>query len=498
MSGSESVARRDLPPIALAVGVFAALSVFCSRTSEGFLEADACTHYLYARFAFERPDFLVNIWGRPICTAIYSLPAAVAGRFGVHLMSLALAIGTALVAWRIAVNQGYRHPALALMFTLAQPLVFLHSFSELTELPFAFLLACAFWAYQQRQWLVMAVLIALSPLSRPEGFGFLALAGIALLLHRRWWWLVVLPVPLILWNLAGWLIYNEAGPWWRWLIDQWPYSETSVYPRGNILHFVAFLPAIVSPFVFPAMCVGVWRSTWRGRADSLVSPAHGPGHDAQSRTQLLIAVIPLLILFGHSVLYAMGKLASSGELRYMLVVAPFWGLLAAKGWEWLFERFNGRRPLLWAGVAALLPIVFNAYYKVVPLVFGDDWLAARRAVIWYRTSGLADSFPRVATAHPGIVYFMDVAPGDKDHAVEWRKAVLSQPADGTIVIYDPMYSVSNSDANRSISIDELRSAGWIDVTALVPSMGKRWHVLVSPRDAHGADARASRHFPWSP
>ena len=37
-----------------------------------------------------------------------------------------------------------------------QPLVFLHSFSELTELPFAFLLTLGFWAYQRRQFLLMA------------------------------------------------------------------------------------------------------------------------------------------------------------------------------------------------------------------------------------------------------------------------------------------------------------------------------------------------------
>ena len=59
----------------------------------------------------------------------------------------------------------------------AQPLVFLHSFSELTELPFAALLALAFWAYQRRRFALLAVLISLSPLTRPEGRGAVLICG---------------------------------------------------------------------------------------------------------------------------------------------------------------------------------------------------------------------------------------------------------------------------------------------------------------------------------
>ena len=42
---------------------------------------------------------------------------------------------------KLAAGQGNRLPALALIFTLGQPLLFLHSFSELTELPFALVIS---------------------------------------------------------------------------------------------------------------------------------------------------------------------------------------------------------------------------------------------------------------------------------------------------------------------------------------------------------------------
>jgi hypothetical protein len=491
MSEAPQQSRGDLGPILLAIGIFAALSIASSVTSDGFLEADACTHYLFARFALQEPHFLVNVWGRPVCTGIYAIPA-IWGRSGVHLMSLALAIGCGLIAWRIARNQQYRWPALALIFTLAQPLVFLHSFSELTELPFAFLLALGFWAYQSRQWAAMASVIALTPLSRPEGIGFVAIAAIALVVHLRWFWIPILFVPMVIWNYAGWTLSGKPGESWRWLISEWPYSVTSLYERGSVLQFIGFLPAVVSPFIFPATVLGVWRSLQKKHWNSLFSLAHGPGYVEQSQVHLLIALIPLSILLAHSILFATGKLASSGELRYLLIVAPFWALLSAKGWEWLWIRLNGTRPMTWAGVAALLQVIFNAYYRVIPLIQHEDWKQAQRAVVWYQDSALRTDFPNVTTSHQAIFYYLDRIPTD------WQKQTLARPAPGTIVFWDPIYSIYNSDAKRSIPLEELLVAGWIDVTDPLPKIGKDWHILLSPQDAHGRDAQASPHFPSPP
>jgi hypothetical protein len=395
---------RSMLPAIVAVCIFATLSIAASLLSEGFLEADGCTHYLYARFALREPHFLVNVWGRPLFTALYALPAAYGGLIGAHLLSLVLAIGCALVAQSIARGQGYRWPVLALIFTLAQPLVFLHSFSELTELPFALLLGCSFLAYQRQRWLALAILSGMGPLARPEGFGFLVIAAVALVAHRRWWWLLVLPVPLVLWNHAGWLISGSQGPWWNWLPSNWPYSEKSLYESGNALHFVALLPAVTSPLVFPATLLGGWRSLVERFDDR-----------HRRHCQRLIAVIPLLILVGHSVLYATGRLASSGELRYMLVVAPFWGLLSARGWEWAFARFAWRRPLAWAGAAALAGALANVVYPVVPLAPkpDEDYAKAKRFVEWHRRSGIDENYPRVCAAQVFVYYFLDVSLPDE-------------------------------------------------------------------------------------
>jgi hypothetical protein len=447
-------AKSDIVPIVVAIAVFTLLSLWGAITSSGFLEADSCMHYLYARYALAEPFYFVNVWGRPVCTGLYAVPAYLAGRLGVRITSLLVALGIALIARQIAKGQKWQWPVLALIFTLAQPLVFLHSFSELTELPFALLLALGFWAYQRKNFWAMALAIGLTPLSRPEGFGFLILAAIALVMHRRWWWLVILSLPLLLWDYTGWRLYGQPGPWWHWLAANWPYARQSLYNKGPLLHFMMLMPVVASPFIFPATVAGVWQCL-TGR-DSFLRAFFTDHH---RRCEMLIALLPLLILVIHSLLYWRGKMASNGEVRYMLVVAPFWGLLSARGWEWAFQKLHWRRPLRWAALAALLPITLNAFYPVLPLRSQPDWVEAQQIDRWYQSEH-RKAYPWIATAHPGILYYLDVSPTNGSRVREWRKDILEALPPGTILVWDPIYGIYNADAARSITVEELLKAGW--------------------------------------
>src|ERR1700687_4030040 len=136
--------RQGSRTAVLAISAFAVCSIAAAVRSRGFIESDGATHYLFARHAFEQPIYFLDIWGRPLCTALFAAPAWFRGLLGVRLTSLVLGIAWALISAAIARGQGYRWPVLALIFTLGQPLLFLHSFSELTELPFALVVGLAF------------------------------------------------------------------------------------------------------------------------------------------------------------------------------------------------------------------------------------------------------------------------------------------------------------------------------------------------------------------
>lgn len=459
-------ARTGRAVMLLASAVFAALAIGFALTGDGFLEADACTHYVIARWALAEPHQLVSVWGRPFCTALYALPAVLAGRFGVQMTSLTVAIATGLITWSIARRQGYRRPELAGIFLLAMPLVFLHSFSELTELPFALLVALSLWMYQRRQFFWLAVFAALMPLSRPEGFGFLALAAAALALHRRWWWLAVLPIPLIAWNHAGWVLYGSQGRWRDWLGDNWPYADKSMYAAGPLLHFVGLLPVLVSPILFPGLIVGIWQSL-RGIFNASffrrffgISP-----EDHRLRVQLVIVAIPLGVLAIHSLLYWTGRMASNGELRYLLVAAPMWALLGALGWEWVFARMQWPSPVKWASAGALVPLLVNfTVCQVLPLQTYEDWQISAALAEWYqKQSDLPATHPRLMASHGAIYYYADISMHDRERAWPWGQSTVRDKPPGTLLIWDPVYGLYNADARMSVTIDQIRQAGWREI-----------------------------------
>lgn len=182
--------------------------------------------------------------------------------------------------------------------------------------------------------------------------------------------------------------------------------------------------------------------------------------DHRLRCQRLIALIPWMILLGHSLLYWRGKMASNGELRYMLVVSPFWALLAAAGWEWAFDRCHWRGAVAWAGAAALVPIGFNLYYPEVPIALKDDWAMAEQVSRWYRTEAPTRDYPIVMASHPGIYYFLDISPTDKSRTANRDKRTIASSPAGIILIWDSTYGLFNSDSEMSVGVQDLLKAGW--------------------------------------
>ena len=457
-----------LKTVLLAAAALAILSIAAAIVSDGFIEADAATHFAYARFALHEPWVFVNIWARPLTTALFALPAAFAGRLGVRIISLACAIGCGLLAWRIAILQRYRWPALAAIFTFGQPLLFLHSFSEMTELPFALLLAAVFWAYRTERWSLFAILGALLPMGRPEGFGVVALIAAALLLHKKPWCILILPLPLVIWSYAGWIVDFRAGHWWKWLIVHWPYASMSDYQPGSFLHFVMRLPMLVSPVALPAMLIGCGLSL-RAR----------PLRDShQSRCQFLIAAIPLTVLVIHSLLYWRGRLSSNGELRYLLIASPFWGLLSAAGWEWIWNRLHLPRPTAWAALAVVAAGAVNWQTNVVPLKMSADWQSAERLVRWYETTPMRKDYPRLVFAHPGIEYYLTEKERDSMASIVSKKSTVLDDPPGCLLVWDPGYSGMNSDPGYDVTVPEALAAGWREIP--VPGrVGPGWRFFLS-------------------
>lgn len=478
--------------------VFAVLSLVAGNFSQGFLEADACTHFLSAKFGFREPVRLVSVWDRPLFMALYTPAAVLAGTTGARALSLVLALLCGWCSWRIARRLGLARPELAMVFTLGQPLLFLHSFSEMTELSFAALIGLAFLAYLNERWVWMAVLVAISPLGRPEGFGFLLLAAAVLALRRQWIVISLLPLGVLLWTLVGWVLWErpDYGLGWlnflTWLPRHWPYSGTSVYESGPLVFwkrqadgtlggsFLVRLPMLIGPLLFPFLMVGTGLLL-RGFALKM--------RTAAGRGVLAAVLLPWAILAGHSLLWWRGWMASSGELRYLLIVAPLWAVVGSAGFTFVLgDRLSGRKWLTQstlAGALALLPALANAHLRVVPLPLYTDDRLARQVSDWYSGDGeLHSKYPRLTAGCIAVYHRLDFSPTDWTRTVLWNKKMVADRPEGVVLIWDDYNGSHNADANMCITWQELMDNRWVEIKQFHEA-GRTWHAMVPGSDAGG-------------
>lgn len=385
-------------------------------TSHGFLEDDAWAHFLYSRSVWNSPAYLADVWGRPVCTGVYALGAW--SMFGARVVSLLLVLAAAELTRRTAKALSIdEFPAVA--FLLAMPVLYLHSLSVMTELPFAVLLIGAFLAYLKQRWWLLALLVGVLPLARPEGFGFILLAAIPLLWRRRLLELPLLVLPLIGWSWYGWTFARAAGDRspWLWLIDHWPYSATSTYGSGSVFQFVVLMPILVG-IGLPFILIGVRRE------------------------RSLVAAIPLLMLVVHSLLWAFGKMASYGEIRYLLIAGPFWALLAAIGWQACRVKPS---PF----VLAVISLTVLAGLKAFVVPQSKEGRIAVTVAEW------AKDHPRVVATHPAINVLLN--------RPKWESLtpdILFKSSSDVVLIWDPKTGPQNADERLAVKPIHLSEEKW--------------------------------------
>jgi hypothetical protein len=360
----------------------------------------------------------------------------------------------------------------------------------------------------------MSLLVSLSVTGRPEGLGLMFLAAAALIFHRRWYYLFLLPVPCIVWTFFGALSWGHihwwpyADAWWSWLPRNWPYAAKSAYGSGHWYYFIGILPVILSPMMFPFLFAGIAKLLDDARvrdllgrtpAASLPSSPYPPTPSSPSEDQHLrrcaffLLAIPLGVLTVHTLLWTFGLMASSGEPRYLLSVSPFWALVVARGWEWAWERFRLPAPFLVAALFATTPIFANRYYQVFPIRLYDGDLMGKAVGDWYTaTPGLAQDYPRVMATPPSVYYFLDLSQSDPNRGAAWGRENATLHTPGTILIWDPIFGQSNADRNLIIPKDEIERLGWIWIGNTV--YGGDWcNIYLSPQTVKGTPTNPDQY-----
>lgn len=381
--------------IVLTLVGFGATCLCALLSRRAYFHLDDITHFLYAKWAWHWPRYLLDDWGRPGFTVAYWIPAA----FGWMACRIFSALLTALAAWfayLTARHMSLPRAWLVIPLCYAQPLLFLLAQTTLTETPLAFYLTFAAWLAATRRWTFSSIVLSAAFVTRHEAVIFLPV-WIWFAWRDRAKWYSLLPLiwaPLIVNALAAWLgmsclVLRLLNP-----------TPTAQYGHGGWLtYFLKSLHAF-GPAVTILAIVGL-----RGL---LQNPA----------AKLVTAVVVIYFL-AETVVFRFGLFASGGYSRFLVAIGPLVAILAVNGVDRLLshDAATWRRANLGAAAAmVLLWVSLERQLKIHQGVLMD--VAGTHDAIW----GI-----RIATIVLPIVSLLAFALGGSRAAPRRRVAQMLVP-----------------------------------------------------------------------
>ena len=412
--------------LALWLVPFAGLGALLVHLYPDSYQQDAGFHFLFARWSLETPRLLVDVWGRPLFTALYAVPA----RFGypvAKLLTVAIALAAAWNTAQLARAHGLERAGLAVPLLFLQPSFLLVCSDTMTEPLFALLLAVALRLHQAGRIRAGMWVAALLPLARPEGFFVALLWGAFVALDaragrtflRRALSIVQLAGGAALWWAAATILTRDP----EFILHNWPpnWAAGATSGTGPLLQYLFIRDQILAgPILQALFALGLVALIARRRA--------------------LLPVATLLLVAGlHSVFFRFGFFGSAGYARYLVCVAPPMALATLAGWNVVAGR-AARVPRAWRVGAAAAVLLWAAG---LCLVYADSWGSSRDAWMVNDMAAWLEAHPRpvkrLVFSQAYMVIRLGRDPGERPRLgteTEENVRILRGLPAGTLVFWD--------------------------------------------------------------
>src|SRR6202047_313319 len=240
----------DLRNATIALALMALLGVALVFLFPGCPEQDTDYHFLEARSAWRNPWLFVDVWGRPLYTMSYALPALL-GFTAARFFAVGIGVAIAWQTWRLACDLHLERAWLVIPLLLGQP-VFFELFPDLLTEPLFALVFVVALRWHLRGWMRRGMLVAsLLPLARPEGVFLCLLWGgwvladgrksgvpqrefIARRLIRIVPSTLILATGVFLWWIGATCITRDP----LFILHNWPATwHQGVYGRGTLFSY---------------------------------------------------------------------------------------------------------------------------------------------------------------------------------------------------------------------------------------------------------------------
>lgn len=350
---------------------FVAAAVFCIIYFDGtFYEADSVTHYLYAKYAFDRPELFLNHWAKPVFVLL-AAPFAQLGFVGMKIFNALLALLNLILIHGIARRLKFGNPHLAPFFLIFSTLYFVLVFSGMTEILFATFVSAGIFLVLKNKPAAAAILISFLPFVRSEGLFFVALFALYFILERKWKYILYLGVGHVVYGIVGIFAFGN----FLWVFTEIPYASLdSPYGSGNLVHFAKQLQYVIG--------IPLYFLFWVGMIGYIVKFVKNSFHQEHRNVDVILVFMGFLtFITAHTLFWYFGLFNSMGLIRVLVGVAPLIVLICLEGFNLITEELLRDRRIA----------RITVHYAFVLYIFVFPFTSNSAAIEWDKDMRLSVS-----------------------------------------------------------------------------------------------------------
>lgn len=302
--------------------------------SKGSISADSYLHFQITRYALKYPYLLLDPWGKPFFTLLFS-PMALFGYDIAKLGNVFIGVLSSYCAFLTAQKLNHKKSIVTIFLVLFSPIYFIVMNSVLTEILFGFFLILIAYLSISGKLNFAALLFSFLPFVRTEGFILLPFFALFLLVKRRWTSLLLLSSGFIIYGFIGLLFYYHD---FFWVFTKNPYPfKSDIYGHSDFLYFFKSYNMIWGYLQTILLLIGflvlIYKLFYSSAKESL-------------KSELVFVFVPAFIFFiFHVLAWWKGIFASVGELRIISCIIPLTAVIANRGVDFFLSFFQGKRNI---------------------------------------------------------------------------------------------------------------------------------------------------------
>ena len=417
-----------------------------------FDSGDGLQHYLIARYSWEHPKLLLDLWGKPFFTLISS-PFAQFGLKGMFIFQALCALAVSFFSYRIAQKINLKYAWTIPAFIFFSPIYFAVINTGLTEILFGCMFMLSVWLIFEKRFILSAIISSFIPFVRPEAYVVLPLIALVLLFRKKYFVIPFLLFATILYTLIGYFYYDDI--FWIITNNYKIIGENYEGMKGSFFHFINHYDEIWGDVYSLLLVVGICTVLY-----SIIQVLYKKiKYDFLSEEIFLILGSFLACLLLHSLLYSMpGILNNLGMMRYMSVLIPVSAILALKGLNIIsvspLKKFIYLEFLI---ICILIFFIIKAPFKqwYYPLHLNNEQVVINEVGNWVHSSRIKNK--KICYMHPYLAIVADIDPFDeKKVTLLWslKKEQLNLLPDSTFIIWDSHFAPQEGELPLNLLSDD--------------------------------------------